>query len=313
MSAISPTKNTGLIIDEFIRYATNHLNTIIGQANMISTFPPAGTPSPTGVLFWNGYFITPATPSVPEAPTAPTDTVDPNSTNQPEIKISEIDDSDRKKTFAELYPEEAAQYEESGLVFDEETRKVEPLAEKKVAGRSAKAVTVNIGNIDFTGEWQDAAAKFIAKYEGFINTADNDEGTLRLGFGSDRIYDPSTKTIRKVKAGDTTTQENALKVLAYEVSVTYKNRLVGNGKKKITQEQFDSLKTPQKVALLDFVYNCGSLNTKGGNEILAGINAKDYTKAAAGIANGPISGASSGKIYDGLVRRRAEESAVFLK
>jgi hypothetical protein len=64
MSAIQPTNNTGLIIDEFIRYATNHLNTIVGQANMVSTFPPVGSPSPTGVLFWNGYFVDPSKPSV---------------------------------------------------------------------------------------------------------------------------------------------------------------------------------------------------------------------------------------------------------
>lgn len=82
MSAIQPTNNTGLIIDEFIRYATNHLNTIVGQANMISTFPPNGTPSPTGILFWNGYFVPPATPSV----NAPTQPEPPKKTTEEELK-----------------------------------------------------------------------------------------------------------------------------------------------------------------------------------------------------------------------------------
>jgi hypothetical protein len=63
MSAISPTKNTGLIVDEFIRYATDHLRTVSGVASTVSLYPPAGTPNP-GFVNWSGYFVPPSTPSV---------------------------------------------------------------------------------------------------------------------------------------------------------------------------------------------------------------------------------------------------------
>ena len=75
MSAITPTKNTGLIIDEFINYATKHLTTVSGLATTLSTYPPAGATAP-GVVNWTGYSVTPAKPSVeiPAAaqPTQPT-------------------------------------------------------------------------------------------------------------------------------------------------------------------------------------------------------------------------------------------------
>lgn len=62
MSAISPTKNTGLIVDDFIAYATQHLTTVGGTITTTSLYPPAGTPAP-GILTWTGYFVDPATPS----------------------------------------------------------------------------------------------------------------------------------------------------------------------------------------------------------------------------------------------------------
>jgi hypothetical protein len=66
MSAISPTKNTGLIVDDFIAYATQHLTTVGGTVNTISIYPPTATPGP-GILTWTGYFVEPATPSKPTA------------------------------------------------------------------------------------------------------------------------------------------------------------------------------------------------------------------------------------------------------
>lgn len=64
MSALPPTKNTGLIVDDFIAYATQHLTTVGGTITTTSLYPPAGTPAP-GVLTWTGYFVDPATPSQP--------------------------------------------------------------------------------------------------------------------------------------------------------------------------------------------------------------------------------------------------------
>lgn len=64
MSALSPTKNTGLIVDDFIAYATQHLTTVGGTITTTSLYPPAGTPAP-GILTWTGYFVDPSKPSTP--------------------------------------------------------------------------------------------------------------------------------------------------------------------------------------------------------------------------------------------------------
>lgn len=61
MSAIQPTKNPALIIDDFINYATGHLSSVSGIVNTISLYPPFGTPGP-GVIQWTGYQIPPARP-----------------------------------------------------------------------------------------------------------------------------------------------------------------------------------------------------------------------------------------------------------
>lgn len=61
MSILSPNNNTGLIIDDFINYATAHLSTISGVVNTVSLYPPVGTPGP-GIVQWSGYFVPPSQP-----------------------------------------------------------------------------------------------------------------------------------------------------------------------------------------------------------------------------------------------------------
>ena len=56
MAAIRPTKNTGLIVDEFLRYANEHLSTITGTIYTTSNFPPLGQPGP-GFIQWQGYSV----------------------------------------------------------------------------------------------------------------------------------------------------------------------------------------------------------------------------------------------------------------
>jgi hypothetical protein len=56
MSAIRPTKNTALIVDEFLRYANEHLSTITGVIYTISNYPPLGNPGP-GIIQWQGYTV----------------------------------------------------------------------------------------------------------------------------------------------------------------------------------------------------------------------------------------------------------------
>lgn len=78
MSAIPPTKNPALIIDDFILYATGHLSSVSGIVNTISAYPPFSTPGP-GIVQWSGYLIPPArpggsTPSELDEETEPVDT-----------------------------------------------------------------------------------------------------------------------------------------------------------------------------------------------------------------------------------------------
>jgi putative chitinase len=68
MAAIPPTKNHELLIDEFIRYAQQHLTTVSGIVNTVSSYPPANTPGP-GVANWQGYNVEPPNPSVVEVST----------------------------------------------------------------------------------------------------------------------------------------------------------------------------------------------------------------------------------------------------
>ncbi len=58
MSAVNPNMNCGILIDEFIRMATQHLQTVEGTIITSATYSPVGTPAPSQVI-WKGYFITP--------------------------------------------------------------------------------------------------------------------------------------------------------------------------------------------------------------------------------------------------------------
>ena len=56
MSALQPTNNSELIVNDFIQYAQSHLATVSGIVNTVSLYPPLGTPSP-GVVQWTGYTV----------------------------------------------------------------------------------------------------------------------------------------------------------------------------------------------------------------------------------------------------------------
>lgn len=71
MSAVQPTKNTGLIVDEFIRYATSHLLTVKGMITTVSGYP--GPSTAPGVVMWNGYQVAGAKSSRDSVATAVND------------------------------------------------------------------------------------------------------------------------------------------------------------------------------------------------------------------------------------------------
>ncbi len=54
MSAVNPNMNCGILIDEFIRMAKNHLLTVKGTIVTTATYAPTGTPGPSTVA-WKGY------------------------------------------------------------------------------------------------------------------------------------------------------------------------------------------------------------------------------------------------------------------
>jgi GH24 family phage-related lysozyme (muramidase) len=327
MAAINPTNNTGLIVDEFISYATNHLNSVKGTIYTVSLFAAGPPPSPVqipgpGVLNWNGYFIAPSTRTqlVTEDDFVPKENADEQESVKPTAEESIKNGTTEEQIdlkFFELDSGQSINVSTSDDEFGEiKFNQGKPFVSGFRAGGGggfssggSGIINVDLGALDLSADWITLAAKFIGKNEGFAKAAINDEGNPRLGFGTDKILDPTTGKIRTVQYGDTTTIENALKVLQYEVAETYKNRLVGSGNSKISQADFDALNNKQKAACLSFVYNCGSFANYPN--IPAAIRAKDYASAANGLLNGPTRGASTGKLYEGLVRRRKEEATLF--
>ena len=169
---------------------------------------------------------------------------------------------------------------------------------------------LTISNVDMSRDWAVIATQYLVKKEGFsAGPAKNDEGKLRLGYGTDRILDPGATQTREVVAGDTTTKEQAFKVLELQVRTTYKDKVVGTSPIQITEAEWKALNDRQRAALVSFVYNCGSFTYYP--HIPTFIKSKNYIAAANGLLNGPIGGAESGNVYSGLVRRRAEEAGMF--
>jgi murein DD-endopeptidase MepM/ murein hydrolase activator NlpD/GH24 family phage-related lysozyme (muramidase) len=169
----------------------------------------------------------------------------------------------------------------------------------------AGASSVNLDDIKLSNDWVGLSTKFVAKNEGFTPNATWDVNAYRLGFGSDKVLTIDGQ-LRDVIKGDTTTPEDALKVLQYEMSDVYKKRLVGERKYQIPESIFNKLKDNQKAALISYVYNVGSLRVGIADAIKRG----DFSSAAKQIAAGPITG--GGVVYKGLIRRRKEESELFM-
>lgn len=65
MAAVNPNMNCGILIDEFIRMASQHLLTVKGTIITTATYLPAGTPAPSQVI-WSGYKVMPTDPEIIE-------------------------------------------------------------------------------------------------------------------------------------------------------------------------------------------------------------------------------------------------------
>ena len=130
MSAIPPTKNHELLIDEFIRYAQQHLTTVSGIVNTISTYPPANTPGP-GVANWSGYTVDPPNPPTPEVSTEEIEMTDTQLLASEEASLNGADINEAtaaafddeavvEPTTPEEREEVAAQLEETEIKLEEE-------------------------------------------------------------------------------------------------------------------------------------------------------------------------------------------------
>jgi GH24 family phage-related lysozyme (muramidase) len=161
-------------------------------------------------------------------------------------------------------------------------------------------------------DWTVVAVNYIKILETFTAEAADDYGNYRLGYGTDQILvSRNPYKTRPVVKGDTTTQADALIVLKYQLPVTYKNKIVGNGNNQISEEDWNALNKYQKTALIGFVYNCGSF--KNFPEIPKAIKAKNYAAAAEAIKKGPVTGKGEPQwLLGGLVKRRYLESQLFL-
>jgi GH24 family phage-related lysozyme (muramidase) len=324
MSAIQPTDNTGLIVDEFISYATNHLNSIKGTIYTTSLYPPVGTPN-IGVLNWTGYFISPSTKSnvVTQDDFKPKQDVEEHQSVRP-TKEETLENGLTEEELEEFLKGPEIGGVDSGDVvtaFQFSTGKPFVSGFRSGGGGFRGGGTggpVDLGDLDLSAPWLALAAKFIGKNEGFTDVATWDVNAYRLGFGSDKIlgtdgkvrdvYPPASyyreTGDKKPANGDRTTVEAALKMLEYELAGPYKNRLVGTGDRKISEATFEALNNKQKAALISYVYNVGSLRPG----IAAAIRAGQLSSAVTQIQAGPV---TPEQYRIGLQRRRNEEASLF--
>jgi len=327
VAAIQPTDNTGLIVDEFISYATNHLNSVKGTIYTVSVYPPLGTPN-IGVLNWTGYSVSPATRTtiVTQDDFKPKEDVEEHNSVRPTQEESIQNGTSEEEIDAELEAFLAGPTVERISAGQNEAFKWnqgKPFVQGFRAGGGfppgfTGATNVDLGALDLSAPWLPLAAKFIGKNEGFTEFATWDVNAYRLGFGSDKILGTDGKvrdvqppasyykqTGERIPAnGDRTTVEAALKMLEYELAGPYKNRLVGNQAYQIPQATFDALNNKQKAALISYVYNVGSLRVG----IATAIKEGNLASAVTQIQAGPV---TPERYRQGLQRRRNEEATLF--
>jgi hypothetical protein len=336
MSVIPPNNNTTLIVDDFINYATAHLSTVSGIVNTLSLYPPVATALP-GVLLWTGYQVQPATPGggslqIPIVQDPVVDIIIGDNAyhveleTNPEIIIiyneerpifesvrQDIDGGGFGVTVLDLTP--------VAIVNITPVVKTTPTNEKP---KTNYTIPPDISFINPDLDWVGIAMAYMIKKESFTAKATNDEGDPRLGYGTSQLFVSNINgnlITRVVEYGDTTTQENAIIVLEYQVRNTFPSKVYSskprlgtvkqNGGKDYTirPDDWDSLNNGQKAACICYTYNCGSFLYDPN--IAEAIRNKDYEAAAIGMENGPTKGKETGMVYPGLVKRRKQEAMIF--
>lgn len=161
----------------------------------------------------------------------------------------------------------------------------------------------SIANLNINQSWEQIAFDFISKKEGFLQKAKPDEGTLRAGYGTDKIV-LADGTIKSVGSDTVFTREDAKRTLIYQIKTTFAPRVIS----QIGQQNWDSLNDKQKAALVSFTYNAGSLTQSVVSAIKSNTGS---TPVASAITLGPKTGKLSGYIQ-ALEVRRKEEATLYL-
>lgn len=167
---------------------------------------------------------------------------------------------------------------------------------------------VSISDIDLTGTWEEIAKNLIIGFEGFIDTPKDDEGTLRAGYGTDTILVNGRP--QKVTKSTRFTYATAEATLVYQIKNDY-GKIIS---RQLGDNLWSRLNDTQKAALVSFGYNVGAgfiTAREYGKRIKSYISQNNFAAAAREIANGPKTGAKTGKVYPALQRRRQKEAEVF--
>jgi murein DD-endopeptidase MepM/ murein hydrolase activator NlpD/GH24 family phage-related lysozyme (muramidase) len=163
--------------------------------------------------------------------------------------------------------------------------------------------------ISLTGDWVNISKDLIRKWETFSDTASWDENAYRGGYGtSNKLVG---NNLEKVTQNTTWTKMEAENTLDYEL----KNFFGPTIAKQLGMGNWNKLNDRQKAALVSLGYNAGPYFISAreyGKKIKNAIENDDMELASDLIKNGPTTGASTGKFYGGLQRRRNEEAQIFL-
>jgi GH24 family phage-related lysozyme (muramidase) len=189
---------------------------------------------------------------------------------------------------------------------------IELLKAKNINSEDLKKLTDPlVGNIDISisGNWLEMTKQLIRKFEGFSETASDDEGTFRGGYGTskklvgDELVDVTPET--------TWTKDEAEETLDYQIKNTFAPIIAS----QLGTNNWEKLNDFQKASILSFAYNAGPYFLTAreyGKNIKNAIENGDMEAAAAYISQGPTTGAKTGQYYPGLSKRREFEAKLFL-
>jgi GH24 family phage-related lysozyme (muramidase) len=162
---------------------------------------------------------------------------------------------------------------------------------------------VSLGDLNINQNWEQIAFDFISSKEGFLDKPKPDQGTLRAGYGTDKIV-LANGEIKSVGSDTVFTREDGKRTLIYQIKTTFAPKVIS----QIGQNIWDPLNDRQKAALVSFTYNVGSLTSVVVKAIKSNTGS---TSVANAIASGPYTGRVSGYLSD-LEKRRKQESTLYL-